>query len=138
MDILQPFPVIFFTNYINIFHKTEVLTVILVCPIFINLNCIKSYDVNHNFFDNLILILEEKNPPENVSFKNVHFSTISHCKFTGFSFTFCLLLHFSDRFMISGKKIVKCVFTKKIACKNEVMKLAGKSWRGLDRLKFYS
>ena len=39
----------FFASYINIFHKTEVLTVILVCPIYINHNWIKSYDINHNF-----------------------------------------------------------------------------------------
>ena len=39
----------FFTNYIDIFHKTEALTVILVCPICINLNWIKSNDMNHNF-----------------------------------------------------------------------------------------
>ena len=39
----------FFDNYINNFHKTEVLTVILVCPIYKNLSWIKIYDINYNF-----------------------------------------------------------------------------------------
>ena len=39
----------FFANYINSFHKNEVLRVILVCPIYKNLSWIKSYDINHNF-----------------------------------------------------------------------------------------
>ena len=39
----------FFTNYINNFHKTEDLRVILVCPIYKNINWIKSYDINNNF-----------------------------------------------------------------------------------------
>ena len=34
-------------NYINIFHKTEVPTVILRCLMSLNLNWIKSYDINH-------------------------------------------------------------------------------------------
>ena len=32
-------------NYICIFHKTEVLTVILMCLLSLNLNWIKSYDI---------------------------------------------------------------------------------------------
>ena len=39
----------FFTNYINNFRKTEDLRVILVCPIYKNINWIKSYDINNNF-----------------------------------------------------------------------------------------
>ena len=39
----------FFTNYNNNFHKTEDLKVILVCPIYKNINWIKSYDINNNF-----------------------------------------------------------------------------------------
>ena len=40
----------FFANYINRFHKTEVLTVILKDPTCQNLNWIKSYNINHNSF----------------------------------------------------------------------------------------
>ena len=39
----------FFTNYINNFHKTEELKVVLVYPIYKNINWIKSYDINNNF-----------------------------------------------------------------------------------------
>ena len=34
----------FFGNYINIFHKTEIQTVILRCIVCLNVNWIKSYD----------------------------------------------------------------------------------------------
>ena len=37
----------FFTNYMFIFHKTEIQTVILRCLTIINLNCYKSYDTKH-------------------------------------------------------------------------------------------
>ena len=37
-----------FANYINILHKTEVQTVILRCLISLNLNWIKSYNINYN------------------------------------------------------------------------------------------
>ena len=48
-------------NYICIFHKTEVLTVILMCLLSLNLNWIKSYDINSNVFWQLFVsILEEK------------------------------------------------------------------------------
>ena len=40
----------FFDNYINSFHKTEVLTVIWKDPTCRNLNWIKSYDINCNSF----------------------------------------------------------------------------------------
>ena len=39
----------FFAKYINIFQKTETLTVILKCPTYSNLNWAKSYDINHIF-----------------------------------------------------------------------------------------
>ena len=60
--ILRPFLVILFiANYINIFHKTEVLTVILRCLMSLNLNWIKSYDINYKLFWQLCFsILEEK------------------------------------------------------------------------------
>ena len=35
----------FFANYISIFHKTEIQTVILRCLVCLNLNWIKSYDI---------------------------------------------------------------------------------------------
>ena len=37
----------FFANYMFIFHKTEIQTVILRCLTIINLNCYKSYDKKH-------------------------------------------------------------------------------------------
>ena len=40
----------FYANYINIFHKTEVLTIILRCLTCLNLYWIKSYHINHNLF----------------------------------------------------------------------------------------
>ena len=48
-------------NYINIFYKTEVPTVILRWLMSLNLNWIKSYDINYNLFWQLCFsILEEK------------------------------------------------------------------------------
>ena len=35
----------FFGNYIDIFHKTEIQTVILRCLVCLNLNWVKSYDI---------------------------------------------------------------------------------------------
>ena len=63
----------FFANYMVIFHKTEVQTVILRHLTSLNVNWIKSYGINHTklFFS----ILEEKKT-ENLSSKNGHFSTI--------------------------------------------------------------
>ena len=40
----------FFSNYIYIFHKIEVLKIILRCLTCLNLNWIKSYHINHNLF----------------------------------------------------------------------------------------
>ena len=37
-------------NYINIFHKTEVPTIILRCLMSLNLNWIKSYNINYKLF----------------------------------------------------------------------------------------
>ena len=39
----------FFGNYINISHRTEVLTVILICLTYLNPYLIKNYDIKHNF-----------------------------------------------------------------------------------------
>ena len=39
----------FFGNYINISHKTEVLTVILMCSTYLNPYLIKNYNIKHNF-----------------------------------------------------------------------------------------
>jgi hypothetical protein len=48
-------------NYINIFHKTEVPTVILRCLMSLNPNWIKSYNINYKLFWQLYFsILEEK------------------------------------------------------------------------------
>ena len=40
----------FFANYINIFHKIELPTIILMCLTCLNLIWIKSYDIKHIFF----------------------------------------------------------------------------------------
>ena len=40
---------IFFGNYINISHKTEVLIVLLMCLTYLNPYLIKNYDIKHNF-----------------------------------------------------------------------------------------
>ena len=37
----------FFANYMFIFHKTEIQTVILRCLTSLNLNCYQSYDTRH-------------------------------------------------------------------------------------------
>jgi hypothetical protein len=47
MGILSPFPCHFFANHINIFHKTEVQTVILSCSTYPNPNCTKRYNRKH-------------------------------------------------------------------------------------------
>ena len=66
----------FVGNYIYIFHKTEVMKIILRCLTCLNLNWIKRYHLNYNLFWQLcFLIFGEKNP-ENLSFKNGHFLTI--------------------------------------------------------------
>ena len=65
----------FIANYINTFHKTEVLIVILRCLMSLDLNWIKSYNINHKKFDNCVLQFWKKTP-ENLSPKNGHFSTI--------------------------------------------------------------
>ena len=54
MGIFHPFLVIS-ANHINIFHKTEVQTVILSCSTDLNLNCIKSYNRKHKKFHFLFL-----------------------------------------------------------------------------------
>ena len=40
----------FLANYINIFHKIELPTIILMCLTCLNLIWIKSYDIKHIFF----------------------------------------------------------------------------------------
>ena len=48
MATLQPFVVFFFGNYINIFHKTEIQTVILRCLMGLNLDWVKSYGLRYS------------------------------------------------------------------------------------------
>ena len=43
MTNLGPLLVIFLANYMNIFHKTKVQTVILICSTGLNFNWFKSY-----------------------------------------------------------------------------------------------
>ena len=45
MATFLPILVIFFANYINIFHENEVQMVILWCLVCLNLNLVKSYDI---------------------------------------------------------------------------------------------
>ena len=66
----------FSINNINSFHETEDLTVILVCPIYANLNWIKSYDSNYNFcFVSIPQFCKKKN--EKLQLVNGRFTTIS-------------------------------------------------------------
>ena len=46
----------FFVNYMKIFHKTEILTVILRCLTCLNLNWIKSYDTKLKLFPFLVFL----------------------------------------------------------------------------------
>ena len=66
----------FFANYTEIFYKTEVLTVILRYITCLNLNWIKSYNINHKCFWQLYFSILEEKKPENLSFKNSNFFTI--------------------------------------------------------------
>ena len=67
----------FFANYINIFHKTEVQTVILRCWMGLNLNWFKSYDTKCKYiFSDLA----------NLRNVNGHFSTNSS-QFSAIYFT---------------------------------------------------
>jgi hypothetical protein len=51
---------IFYANYMSIFHKSKVLTVILRCSTCLNLNWFKSYNLTHKFFCfHFFSILEE-------------------------------------------------------------------------------
>lgn len=63
-------------NYINIFHKTEVLMNILRCHMCLNLNWIKKYETKHNFFISVYFqFCKKKN--ENLWLINGYFTTIS-------------------------------------------------------------
>ena len=44
----------FIANHVKIFHTTEVQMIILRCLMSLNLNWIKSYAINYNFFDNCV------------------------------------------------------------------------------------
>jgi hypothetical protein len=51
----------FFPNYINIFQKTEIQTVILRCLNVLNINWFKSYDTKSKFFHlRFLAILQKK------------------------------------------------------------------------------
>ena len=58
----------FIANYINIFHITEVPTVILRCIKCLNLNWIKLYDINHKCFFFFFFFNFGRKKPENSSF----------------------------------------------------------------------
>ena len=77
MHILRPFLVILLSViHINIFHKTKVLKIILRCLTCINPNCIKSYDIKHNFVFFSIFYSFVKIIFENFRLINGHFKTI--------------------------------------------------------------
>ena len=65
----------FFAKYINRFHKTEVLTVILKGLTCQNLNWIKSYSINHDSF-HFILFSICKKKAGNLQLINGNFTTI--------------------------------------------------------------
>ena len=66
----------FLANYINIFYKIELLTIILMCLTCLNLLWIKSYLIKKHFCHLLFLKFCKKNT-ENLCFINSHFRTIS-------------------------------------------------------------
>jgi hypothetical protein len=65
----------FIANYINIFHKTEVPTVILRCINCPNLNWIKSKNINHKWFLQPSFLNFGRKKPKIFIFKNGNFST---------------------------------------------------------------
>ena len=67
---------LFLANYIIIFHKIELQTIILMCLTCLNLIWIKSYDIKHIFFISCFLQFCKKNT-ENLWLINGHFRTIS-------------------------------------------------------------
>ena len=66
----------FSANYINSFHKTEVLTVILKGPTCQNLNWVKSYDINQKMLLFPFIFSFVRKNPGNLQLINVHFKTI--------------------------------------------------------------
>ena len=56
----------FLANYINIFHKTELQTIILMCLTCVNLIWIKSYNIKHNFLFFLQFCKKKKKNTENL------------------------------------------------------------------------
>ena len=70
----------FFTNHINIFHKTEVQTVILSCSTYLNFNFIKRYNRKHKNVQFWVFYSFVQQNAENLCPINGHFKTIS-CHF---------------------------------------------------------
>ena len=66
----------FLANYLYVFHKIELQTIILMCLTCLNLFWIKSYNIKHNFCHILFLQFCKKNA-ENSWLINGHFRTIS-------------------------------------------------------------
>ena len=67
----------FLANYINIFHKIELQTIILMCLTCLNLIWIKSYDIKHIFFHFLFFAILQRKNTENLWLINGHLGTIS-------------------------------------------------------------
>jgi hypothetical protein len=76
MAAVGPFLVIFFVNCINIFHKTEVQTVILMCLMGQNLNWFKRCHTKCTLRPRKILAKSEIDY-QNLHLINGHFTTIS-------------------------------------------------------------
>ena len=71
---------LFFANHINIFHKTEVQTVILSCSTYLNFNFIKRYNRKHKNVQFWFFYSFVQQNAENLCPINGHFKTIS-CHF---------------------------------------------------------
>ena len=95
----------FLAHYINIFHKIELQTIILMCLTCLNLIWIKSYDIKHIFFHFLFFAILQRKNTENLWLINGHLGTISG--------------HFLANYMkIFHKKEVQTVILRCLVCLN--------------------
>ena len=74
--VWQLCPTHIFANYINVFHKTEVQTIILMCLMALNLNWFNSYDTKYSLRPRGFLANSE-NDHQNLQLINGRSMTIS-------------------------------------------------------------
>ena len=95
----------FLANCINIFHKIELQTIILMCLTCLNLIWIKSYDIRHIFFISFFFAILQRKNTENLWLINGHLGTIFG--------------HFLANYMkIFHKKEVQSVILRCLVCLN--------------------